>query len=106
MLSKEYTVEYEVACDRLRDDIAQLLVDMDRPNRAVAAMAAAATYELADAFHHAAGSPGDARWDVALLSLEAFVNTAGRSARAPQSDAFATLRAFLDENRSVQRLAA
>lgn len=99
-------MEYEVACDRLRDDIAQVLVEMDRPKCAATALAAAATYELSDAFHHAAGSPGDARWDVALLTLETFVDAAGRSARALQSDALATLRAFLDENRVAQRLAA
>lgn len=98
-------MEFERACDRLRDDIAQALLEMGRPTLHATSLAAAATYELADALHHAAGHPDDARWYDALNSLERFIDVGRRSPRAVRSEAFVRLRAFFDEN-SVAALAA
>src|SRR5580704_18123076 len=53
-------MEYELACNRLCDDISQLLLDGPRPPTKWKAFAAGrATQDLAAAFHRAAGRPGD-----------------------------------------------
>lgn len=91
-------MEYEAACNRLRDDVATVLIALDRPALAATTLAATATYHLADAIHHAAGSPSDARWDAALSSLARFVDLSSQSRRAAHTDAFAALNAFLAEN--------
>lgn len=95
-------MEYELACERLRDDIASVLLDMERPTLSATSLAAAATHDLADALHHAAGHPNDRRWDVALLSLDRFIDVCRRSPRALRSQSFVSLRAFLDENEQNQ----
>ena len=66
-------MEYELACESLRDDVASALLELERPTIVAIARAAAATRDLADAIHHAAGHPDDARWDLALASLEDFI---------------------------------
>lgn len=103
---KESPLEYELACDRLRDDIADALLEIGRPTLSAASLAAAATHDLADALHHASGNPYDARWDAALTSLEDFVDLCRRSPRALGSEAFVRLRAFLQENAIPVRAAA
>lgn len=95
-------MEYELACERLRDDIASVLLEMGRPTLDATSLAAAATHDLADALHHAAGRPNDRRWDVALFSLDRFIETCKRSPRAVRSQSFVTLSAFLDENEEFQ----
>ena len=94
-------MEYELACDSLRDHIASALLELERPTLVAAARAAAATRDLADAIHHAAGRPSDARWGAALTSLESFIDICRLSPRVSRSRAFASLRAFLKENRAV-----
>jgi hypothetical protein len=102
---KESPLEYDLACDRLRDDIAEALLEMGRPTLSAVSRAAAATHDLADALHHAAGNPYDPRWHAALTSLEDFVDLCRRSPRALGSEAVVRLRTFLDEN-AVAALAA
>jgi hypothetical protein len=99
-------LEYESACNRLRDDIATVLLELERPAIAATSLAATATYHLADALHHAAGAPNDGRWEVALSSLARFVDVCSRSARASRCDAYATLRAFVGENANAPRVSA
>jgi hypothetical protein len=91
-------VEYELACESLRDDVASALLELERPTIVAIARAAAATRDLADAIHHAAGHPDDARWDLALASLEDFIEICNGSSRASRSPAVRALRAFLEEN--------
>ena len=67
-------MEYEVACNRLGDDIAQLLLERQGPRVLAAFAAGRATQDLAAAFHHAAGRPGDQLWSDALESLEHFLD--------------------------------
>lgn len=99
-------MEYEPACDRLRDDIATVLFELERPALAATSLAATATYHLADALHHAAGAPNDARWDAALSSLAQFVDVCARSPRASHGEAYRSLRAFVGENTNVPRATA
>jgi len=94
-------VEYEAACERICDHIATLLVDMSRPTPRATFAAARATREIADALHHAAGMPGDGRWNDALVSLETFVNVYEAEPRPVHSPALFELRSFLDENADV-----
>lgn len=91
-------LEYESACNRLRDDIATVLFELEHPALAATSLAATATYHLADALHHAAGDPNDARWDAALSSLARFVDVCSHSPRASRCEAYGTLRAFVGEN--------
>ena len=95
-------MEYETACDRICHNIATLLIEAGRPTPRAAFAAASATREIADALHHAAGLPDDARWHRAFDSLETFVNIYDVAARgvAPnaRSGALAELRGFLAEN--------
>jgi hypothetical protein len=99
-------LEYELACDRLRDDIADALLELGWPTPGATSLAAAATHDIADALHHAAGSPYDARWDEAITSLEGFVEICKRSPRALRSEAVVRLSAFLEENTIAVRAAA
>ena len=88
---------YENACDRLCDDIADLLVNLG-PSRACAAYAAAcATRNLAAAMHHAAGAPQNRRWQVALESVAHFLDHC-KGTRVAGSAAHAELRDFVAEN--------
>ena len=103
MHHKESKLEYEAACDRLCDDVATVLLALERPAFAATSLAATATFDLADALHHAAGKPNDARWDAALSSLARFVDVSSRSRRASHTEAFASLHAFLGENVSEPR---
>jgi hypothetical protein len=89
-------LEYEAACDRICDNIAELLIHLGRPTKRATFAAARATREIADALHHAAGAPNDERWYDALTSLETFVNIYDVGPRRPP--ALIELRDFLDEN--------
>ena len=92
-------MEYEAACERICDNIASLLVDMGgRPTARATFAAARATRGVADALHHAAGAPEDARWYEALTDLETFVNIYDAELRSSPPAALSELRAFLDEN--------
>lgn len=91
-------MEYEAACNRLRDDVAALLLALERPGFNATSLAASATQHLADALHHASGSPDDARWNGALSSLARFVDRCSHSPRASHTQAFASLSGFLIEN--------
>lgn len=99
-------MEYELVCESLRQDITKALLELERPSIVAAARAAAATRDLTDAIHHAAGHPNDARWDAALVSLGDFVDLCTYSPRASRSQAFTSLRSFLDENARTLRHAA
>jgi hypothetical protein len=91
-------MEYEAACDRIRENIATLLVELGRATPRATFAAARATREIAEALHHAAGAPDDDRWYGALASLETFVNIYDTSSRPAPSSALGELRSFLDEN--------
>jgi hypothetical protein len=91
-------LEYESACDALCDNITTVLLAMGRPTRRATFVAARATHQLADALHHAAGTPTDPRWSDALGSLSEFVDVAGVWPTATANPAFASLREFLEEN--------
>ena len=91
-------MEFEYACNQIRDDIAQLLVELGRPSPHAMFAAARATGDLAAALHHAAGMPDDARWNEAFASLENFLEFCAASPRAARSAAMFGLRAFLEEN--------
>ena len=91
-------MDYELACDKLCDDISQLLLEGPRPATKWKAFAAGrATQDLAAAFHHAAGRPGDELWADALASLEHFIDLCDDSAVANPA-AMRELRSFVDEN--------
>ena len=91
-------MEYEAACDRLCDDIAHLLLDVQRPPIVRVAYAAGrATRDLATAFHHAAGLPNDRRWSDAIESLEHFLDVCNES-RIEGSAELRELRRFVAEN--------
>jgi len=91
-------MEYEVACRRLCDDIAQLLLDgPKKPTLQTTYAAANATIDLAAAFHHAAGQSGDQRWSDAIESLDHFLDLCD-DPRARSSSAMHELRRFVDEN--------
>ncbi|MBV8489769.1 MAG: hypothetical protein JO199_04490 [Candidatus Eremiobacteraeota bacterium] len=94
-------MEYESACTRIRDAVANLLVATGRPTLHATSLAAAATQDIADALHHAAGRPNDRRWFAAVTSLERFVEYCARSSPAANSADFAELRAFVSENRPL-----
>lgn len=94
-------LEYESACNRLRDDIATVLFELEHPAIALTSLAATATYHLADALHHAAGQPDDTRWEAALSSLARFVDVCSHSPRASRCEAYLTLRGFVGENANV-----
>jgi len=100
-------VEHELACDRIRDDIAALLFELERPTSRAAFAAARATGDIADALHHASGTPDDPRWYDALASLEEFLVLCTASSRVGGSPAMSSLRSFLQENAvdRVQQLA-
>lgn len=97
-LLENTALEFETACNHIRDNIAYLLSDVGRPSHAAVSLAAQATRDIADALHHASGNPDDARWYAALSSLERFIGECERSPRAVRTRAFAELRSFLDEN--------
>ncbi|MBV8343481.1 MAG: hypothetical protein JO190_00620 [Candidatus Eremiobacteraeota bacterium] len=91
-------MDYELACDRLCDDISQLLLDGPRPATKWKAFAAGrATQDLAAAFHRAAGRPEDELWSNALESLERFIDLYDYSAVGNPA-AMRELRSFVDEN--------
>lgn len=91
-------MEYESACDSIRDNITTVLLALGRPTRRATFVAARATAEIADALHHAAGAPSDPRWSTALGTLGEFINVCAVSPRATALPAFVSLREFLQEN--------
>jgi len=91
-------MEIEVACHRLCDDIAQLLLDGPRkPSLQLTYAAGRATRDLAAAFHHAAGRSTDLLWSCAIESLTHFLDLSDYP-RAGNSGAMRELRRFVDEN--------
>ncbi len=91
-------MEYEVACNQIRDDITTLLLEMRPPTTGAAYAAACATRNVAAAFHHASGIPDDPRWTAALTSLQAFLEYCAASPKMNDSVALLQLRSFLEEN--------
>jgi hypothetical protein len=91
-------MQYEVACDRICDDISRLLLDFPPRSSVRAAYAAAfATHDLAAAFHHAAGLPEDPLWSEAIESLEHFLEVCDEMS-VGGSAALLSLRGFVAEN--------
>src|SRR5579863_3634926 len=88
-------MQYEVACDRIRDDITTLLLELRPPTTGAAYAAACATRNVAAAFHHASGVPDDPRWTAALESIQVFLEYCDAS---PKKSALLELRSFLEEN--------
>jgi hypothetical protein len=91
-------MQYEVACDRICDDISRLLLDFPPQSSVRAAYAAAfATHDLAAAFHHAAGLPEDPLWSEAIESLEHLLEVCDEMS-VGGSPALLSLRRFVAEN--------
>lgn len=68
-------MEYEIACDRLCNDITQLLLaGSNKPSLRATYAAARATEDLAAAFHRAAGRSDDRLWSEAVASLDHFLD--------------------------------
>ena len=98
-------MDYEVACDRLCEDISQLLLEEPvRPSLRATYAAARATQDLAAAFHHAAGRSEDPLWSVAIVSLGRFLDFFD-APRAGKSSAMRELSRFVDENGDALRFA-
>ncbi len=91
-------MQYEAVCTRICNDITQLFLELTPQTSAAAYAAAAATRDIAAAFHHASGRPQDARWEIALTSLEFFLDYCNASAKLHGSLTFLELRNFLEEN--------
>jgi hypothetical protein len=91
-------MQYEVICNRIRDNIAGLLLELHPPTSAAAYAAACATQTIAAALHHASGAPDDPRWSAAHTSLCEFLEYCDASAAMSRSAAFLELRGFLEEN--------
>jgi hypothetical protein len=96
-------MQYEPACDRIREHIATLLLELRPPTLVAAYAAACATQDLASAFHHAAGIPNDPLWREAVASLERFLALCARSTRLDSASALRDLRTFVAENGDVLR---
>jgi hypothetical protein len=96
-------MEFELACDRLCDDIAQLLLDSKPPMPGAAYAAALATRSIAAALHRAAGRPDDPLWSKAIASIEYFLERCRLSSPAQRSPAMRELRGFLEENADLRR---
>jgi hypothetical protein len=95
-------MEYEVACNQIRDDITTLLLELRPPTTGAAYAAACATQNVAAALHHASGRPDDPRWTAALTSLQAFLEYCEASSNMRNSAARLELRRFLEENTDDQ----
>jgi hypothetical protein len=91
-------MQYEVACNQIRDDIMTLLLDLRPPTTGAAYAAACATRNVAAALHHASGVPNDPRWTDALTSLQAFLEYFDASPKMRDSVALVELRSFIAEN--------
>jgi hypothetical protein len=91
-------MEYDAVCNRLCDDISQLLLGGTIPPTKRAAFAAGrATQDLSAAFHHAAGRPEDRLWSTAIESLEHFLDICVDSSVGNSAEQL-ELQAFLAEN--------
>jgi|HubBroStandDraft_1064217.scaffolds.fasta_scaffold352718_2 hypothetical protein len=91
-------MQYEVACNQIRDDITTLLLELRPPTTGAAYAAACATRNVAAALHHASGIPDDPRWGDALTSLQAFLEYCDASPQTHGSAALLELRGFVEEN--------
>jgi hypothetical protein len=91
-------MQYEVACNQIRDDITALPLELRPPTTGAAYAAACATRNVAAALHHASGVPDDPRWADALTSLETFLEYCEASPKTRESDALLELRGFIAEN--------
>jgi hypothetical protein len=94
-------MQYEVVCNRIRENIAGLLLELRPPTSGAAYAAACATRNVAAALHHACGQPDDPRWTAALTSLEAFLDYCDASPKMSQSVALLELRGFVAENADI-----
>jgi hypothetical protein len=97
-------MQYEMACHRICDEIADLLVALRPSTCAPVFAAASATRNLAAAMHHAAGGANNTRWHEAIGSLDRFLAFCDGSARLKGSPALLELRAFVDENADLLML--
>ncbi|MBV8723998.1 MAG: hypothetical protein JO078_12550 [Candidatus Eremiobacteraeota bacterium] len=96
-------MDYEIACNRLCDDVSHLLIEGLRPPTKLAAFAAGrATQDLAAAFHHAAGYPKDRRWSSAIESVERFLEICAKS-DCQDLAALRELQRFVNENADLLR---
>jgi hypothetical protein len=91
-------MEYEVACNQIRDDITTLLLELRPLTTGAAYAAACATRNVAAALHHASGRPDDPRWSDALTSLQAFLEYCDASPKTSDSASLLELRGFIAEN--------
>lgn len=91
-------MDYEIACHRVCDEIADLLVELRPTTCAPVFAAASATRNLAAAMHHAAGTPRNVRWRDAIDTLDRFLEFCDGSARLTGSPALLDLHAFVAEN--------
>lgn len=99
-------MEYEIACDRLCNDISQLLLaGANKPSLRATYAAARATEDLAAAFHRAAGRSDDRLWSEAVASLDHFLDLCDQPA-ARNSVPMRELRRFVGENADVLSYAA
>ncbi len=97
--------QHEPACDRICDDIAQVLMELRPPTSGAAYSAAIATKTIAAAMHRAAGRPQDALWGTAVACLDRFVASYAPRLRNDRLPALLELRAFLDENADLLEFA-
>jgi hypothetical protein len=91
-------MQFEVACNQIRDAITTLLLELRPPTTGAAYAAACATRNVAAALHHASGRPDDPRWSAALTSLQAFLEYCDVSPQTSDSVALLELRGFVAEN--------
>ena len=91
-------MQYEVACNQIRDAITTLLLELRPPTTGAAYAAACATRNVAAALHHASGRPDDPRWTAALTSLQAFLEYFDAYPKSGESVALLELRGFIAEN--------
>jgi len=97
-------MQYESACDRLCENISTLLLGLRAPTPGAVHAAACATYDVAAAFHHAAGVPDDPRWSSAVASLKLFLDHCAWSPWLADLPALLELRAFVEENDTAARV--
>ena len=91
-------MQFEVACNRIRDAITTSLLEMRPPTSGAAYAAACATQNVAAAFHHAAGDPVNPRWRDAIGSLERFLAYSTRSPGVKNLAPLRELATFVHEN--------
>lgn len=91
-------MQLDNVCDRICDDIAEVLFSMKPATKVAAFVAARATQDVAAAFYHAAGDPANPRWREAIGSLGRFIDLSKRSLNLETMEPMRELVAFVDEN--------